>query len=49
MALPRNVEALIEYDGTYRQVVTETISTTTIEESDDDGTYTVESGDTLWE
>lgn len=48
MALPRNVEALIEYDGTYRQVVTETITTTTIEESDDDGTYTVESGDTLW-
>lgn len=47
MALPRNVEALIEYDGTYRQVVTETI-TTTIEESDDNGTYTAESGDTLW-
>ena len=46
MALPRYVEALINYDGTSRQVITET--TTTTEETENTGTYTVESGDTLW-
>ena len=46
MALPRYVEALINYDGTSRQVITET--TTTTKETENTGTYTVESGDTLW-
>lgn len=46
MALPRYVEALINYDGTSRQVITET--TTTTEETENTWTYTVESGDTLW-
>lgn len=43
MALPRQVGLTIEYDGTVKESVTETVTS-----GGSSGTYTVKSGDTLW-